>query len=174
MLRAVAATVTSYMTTMLKGPPPPLNTSQKWEGETRPALVVAKDLQKLILKLKGEFITEDGTGVDYHAMSSSPLFSEYCDSTRELQCVNILDMAHKQDEVKCFFINIYNALTIHGLTQASITPTSPLMYMGGRFWTSTKYQIGDFEFSLDDIEHGVLRGNKEHQSTKVRCFKEVS
>eukprot|EP00958_Prasinococcus_capsulatus_P004443 scaffold412_cov388-Prasinococcus_capsulatus_cf.AAC.17 len=172
MIKALSGTVAAYWSAMMRGPPPPLNTSSKWEGEARPALVVAKDLQKLILKLKGEFITEDGTGVDYGAMRSSDLFKQYCDATRELQCVDILEMVQAEDEVKCFFINIYNALTIHGLTQGSNLPTSPLMFMGGRFWTSTKYQVGEFVLSLDDIEHGILRGNSVHPSTKVKCFSE--
>ena len=30
--------------------------------------------------------------------------------------------------------------------------------VGGKFWVRMAYQIDTYLFSLDDIEHGVLRG----------------
>ncbi len=30
--------------------------------------------------------------------------------------------------------------------------------VGGKFWVRMAYQIDKYLFSLDDIEHGVLRG----------------
>lgn len=33
-----------------------------------------------------------------------------------------------------------------------------------RFWRRTAYNIGGYIFSLDDIEHGILRGNRPHPS----------
>ena len=53
--------------------------------------------------------------------------------------------------------DIYNALTVHGLATADPLPSSVLEL--DRFWSLTAYNIGGHVFSLDDIEHGVLRGN---------------
>ena len=51
---------------------------------------------------------------------------------------------------------MYNALTIHGLAVAERLPGSVLEV--GQFWSRTAYLIGGLVYSLDDIEHGVLRG----------------
>ena len=56
----------------------------------------------------------------------------------------------------CCYIDIYNALTIHGLAVSEQLPRSVLDV--SKFWQSTSYNIGGLVFSLDDIEHGVLRG----------------
>ena len=52
--------------------------------------------------------------------------------------------------------DVYNALTIHGLATTGQLPKSVLDV--SNFWKSTSYSIGGMVFSLDDIEHGVLRG----------------
>ena len=52
--------------------------------------------------------------------------------------------------------DVYNALTIHGLATADQLPNSVLDVSD--FWKLTCYSIGGSVFSLDDIEHGVLRG----------------
>lgn len=57
-----------------------------------------------------------------------------------------------EDERKAFFLNIYNALVIHGYTQHGL----PKDKVG--FYRRTSYRIGGQVYSLDDIEHGVLRG----------------
>lgn len=52
--------------------------------------------------------------------------------------------------------DIYNALTIHGLVERSVLPESVLKVQ--QFWKTTGYNIGGLVYSLDAIEHGVLRG----------------
>ncbi len=52
--------------------------------------------------------------------------------------------------------DIYNCLTIHGLASAEKLPSSVLELH--EFWKLTCYSIKGLTFSLDDIEHGVLRG----------------
>lgn len=50
--------------------------------------------------------------VDYKAMSRSLYFERYCDLAVQLQRVELLSMS--REEKLAFFINIYNALVIHG------------------------------------------------------------
>ncbi len=52
--------------------------------------------------------------------------------------------------------DVYNALTIHGLAECATLPESVLKVQ--MFWKVTSYNIGGHVFSLDDIEHGILRG----------------
>ncbi|VDI22554.1 Hypothetical predicted protein [Mytilus galloprovincialis] len=99
------------------------------------AVELSKKLQKCMLRLKGEYMGNEGQGVDYEKLRLSQQFKEYEELTSQLQNVNLTDLS--ENEKKAFFINLYNALTIHA----------------------------GHTFSLDDIEHGILRGNKPHPSS---------
>ena len=74
------------------------------------------------------------------------------------------DLGTRPEDVFCvndFFnqlhhTDVYNALTIHGLAVADQLPSSVLDI--AHFWQVTAYNIGGLVYSLDDIEHGVLRG----------------
>jgi Protein of unknown function, DUF547 len=54
-------------------------------------------------------------------------------------------------------LNLYNALTLHGLHAAGIRQT--VLERAG-FFGSFAYCVSGLNFSLNDIEHGVLRGNR--------------
>lgn len=60
-------------------------------------------------------------------------------------------------EARAFWLNIYNALTLHAMHTAQIKETV-LESVG--FYSKFGYQIQDFVFTLNDIEHGVLRHNQ--------------
>eukprot|EP01090_Pellita_catalonica_P006056 TRINITY_DN16254_c0_g1_i1.p1 TRINITY_DN16254_c0_g1~~TRINITY_DN16254_c0_g1_i1.p1 ORF type:complete len:242 (-),score=48.09 TRINITY_DN16254_c0_g1_i1:14-739(-) len=59
---------------------------------------------------------------------------------------------------KFFFINIYNALVIHATVVLGQPKTA---LQRSRFFTRVSYEIGGNTFSLNDIEHGILRGNRK-------------
>ena len=52
--------------------------------------------------------------------------------------------------------DLYNALTIHGLARQETLPDSVLNIQ--QFWKKTSYNVAGHNYSLDDIEHGILRG----------------
>lgn len=135
-------------------------------GARRSPSELAKQLQKTMLAIKGSFISADGKGVDYASIAGSELFQAYVSLSSELR--NCDPSSLEENERKAFFINVYNALTIHGLSVADQLPTSVLDI--AKFWRSTAYDIGGMVFSLDDIEHGILRGNKPHPSASDPPF----
>lgn len=51
---------------------------------------------------------------------------------------------------------------IHALASLDTLPETPLKVSG--MWSKFAYKIGPCLFTLDDIEHGVLRCNKGHPS----------
>ena len=77
---------------------------------------------------------------------------------------------------KCLFINIYNSLTIHAMVFQSCKgqiPDSPIKvsfkyfsvvaenpWQVSGFWKIHAYNIGGLVYTLDQMEHGVLRANK--------------
>lgn len=130
---------------------------------------VAALLQRMILRLKGKYLAEDGKSVDYQGFRNDDLFREFESSVGQLNNVDLSELNEAQ--LKSFFINVYNILTIHGLCKCDPMPSSVTDV--GNFWKSTAYVINQLEFSLDDIEHGILRGNKRHPSALSPTFSET-
>ena len=120
------------------------------------AVVLAQQLQKSILKLYSSFLSEDGNSVDYRGISQSPLFREYVDMTRKLSSVDL--GALPEVERKAFFLNLYNALCIHGTVIYGPARLGHLKDFFGNYKIS--YEIGGYKFNLDDMEHGIIRNNK--------------
>jgi glutaredoxin len=130
------------------------NCAQRKAGE------VGEDLRKLILQIFASFLSPDGRSVDYKGIRDSQMFETYKAMARELQRVELKDM--KREDKLAFAINIYNALVIHGNIERG-TPTST--YQRYKFFSTVAYDIGGQVFSLNDIENGILRGNKGSMAT---------
>lgn len=127
---------------------------------------LALSLQRTMLRLKGAHMSSDGRGVNYETLRESVLFHEYVALSSQLKQCDPSTLQESQK--KAFFINVYNSLTIHGLASAAQLPSSVLEV--DKFWRKTAYNIGGHTYSLDDIEHGVLRGNKPHPSASSPQF----
>ncbi|XP_070694317.1 uncharacterized protein [Pempheris klunzingeri] len=122
-------------------------------------------LRELILKLFSEHLSADGKCVDYKAMSVNPAFERYCELAIQLQRVELLSL--NREEKLAFFINIYNALVIHGSLRLG-APTN--MWQRYRFFNYVSYLIGGEVFTLQDIENGVLRGNRKGIAQLLKPF----
>ena len=81
-------------------------------------------------------------------------FAKFANNTCELQTCQVSTM--NESSKKSFWINIYNTLLLHLYVQVGF-PTSS--FAKKIFFNNYKYKIGQFSFSLSDIENGILRGN---------------
>lgn len=125
------------------------------------ASAISQLLQKSMLRLTGRFLDEaDGT-VNYTALKESQEYREYRQLASRLGKVDVSVL--QPEERKAFFINVYNALTVDSIAQLEDPPASPLDV--ANFWTAYAYSIGPHSYTLDQIEHGILRGNRLHPST---------
>lgn len=122
-------------------------------------------VRELILKLFSEHLSADGKTVDYKGMSVNPAFERYCELAIQLQRVELLSLS--REEKLAFFINIYNALVIHGYLRLG-APTN--MWQRYRFYNYVSYLIGGEVFTLQDIENGVLRGNRKGVAQLLKPF----
>ncbi|XP_076060551.1 uncharacterized protein LOC143036746 isoform X2 [Oratosquilla oratoria] len=118
------------------------------------ALPLAAHLRDLLLQLFTH-VSSNGKVVDYVSIKDSTEFAEYVTLTRELQRVPLETL--DEDQRKAFFINIYNALVIHAFVSGK-KPTNMLSQMW--FYDQVSYIIGSHQYSLNDIENGVLRANR--------------
>lgn len=74
---------------------------------------------------------------------------------KQLSMEDLQSIIKTDDEKKAFWINLYNAYTQEALKK------NPEQYNNrGKFFGNKKMEIAGHQFSLDDIEHGILRRSK--------------
>lgn len=138
----------------------PLNAANLYVGQARDAKIVAEDVRGRILKLYDEFLSDDGRAVDYDGVRQSDGFKDFVEACEELQRVNL--NALSREERMAFFINLYNALVIHG-TCVFGTPKNTLERLD--FFSKVSYDVAGAVYTCDDIENGILRGNRPGAAT---------
>jgi len=119
---------------------------------------LAEELQRRSLLLYDTFVS--AKGVDFGRMRCSAALADYVALTSALRPPEVLDEVAKLDiQAKtALFVNLYNCLTLHGSVAVPPGPSDP--DARGPFFSGTsgvRYMIGGLPFSLDDIEHGILR-----------------
>jgi hypothetical protein len=98
----------------------------------------------------------DNGSPDFEKLRISEEYRVLADGVRQLQ---LFDMQTLQtlNEARAFWINLYNTLTIHGIVHFQIKLT---VWERPNFFIATEYNIGGYRFSLYDIAHGIIRGNR--------------
>ena len=133
--------------------------ARRKQFQTADLVRLAVNLKKQIMAIFGKFLREDGNGVDYDAAAESDDLVQFKAIASELQLVDSLNLERdlpNQDERKALFLNLYNALVIHGNIVLG-HPNTP--QERGDFFSNTAYQVGVEIWTLDIIEHGFLRCN---------------
>eukprot|EP00756_Hemistasia_phaeocysticola_P062635 Hpha_TRINITY_DN6090_c0_g1::TRINITY_DN6090_c0_g1_i1::g.63462::m.63462 len=116
-------------------------------------ILFVKSLAKQLRSLRQKHTTEGG--VDYLAMVNDPEFRQWADGTVELQRVDIKQM--NEDSRLAFVINLYNVAIIHAFSVVGIPSTDWQRY---NYFDDVKYDVGGLVYSLNDLENGLLRGNR--------------
>ncbi|RLN74361.1 hypothetical protein BBJ28_00008622 [Nothophytophthora sp. Chile5] len=101
-------------------------------------------------------------GSGAHEQFDAPLCQKYrkfLKLTSKLQKVDIGSLP--KHERQPFFINIYNAMVLHGLIEFGV-PQNMGQYKA--FERDVAYTIGGLDFTLGDIKHGILRCNRKPPS----------
>lgn len=129
-----------------------LNTGPRVEANPN----LAQELSLLSKKIQARYATESGL-LDYEAIRASEEYSDY----RKLAAgLSEFDPATLNDPTErlAFWINLYNAMTIHAVIH--FAPEESVRDVPD-FFGRASYQVGSRVLSLDDVEHGVLRANRE-------------
>jgi hypothetical protein len=116
---------------------------------------VAPALMASIGDLKDRFYNLNRGLVDYAAMKGSPEYRNYQALASQLQSFDLLSLS-SIGEKKAFWINLYNTIVIHSIVELGITSSVKEI---SDFFINSSYQIGEFIFSAQEIEHGILRAN---------------
>ena len=114
-------------------------------------------------RLLKKYVDADGR-VDYRAWKASPQ-----DSARLSDYLSSLSCAHPRlkstEQAKlAFWINAYNAVTVYGILQEY--PTTSIrnhtaQLFGYNIWKDLQLFVGGRAYSLDDMEHAILRKMQE-------------
>jgi hypothetical protein len=125
----------------------------------------AERLQGAMLAALGAH-TDHGGRVDYARLEASAQFAAATEAARALGGARLDALAGRGDRL-AFWLNVYNALVLHGIVRLGVR-TSVLRVWN--FFGRVSYRVGGLTFSLDDIEHGLLRGNRRRALPPLRPF----
>lgn len=141
------------------GAQPVLNPTGQ-EGDAPPADLAAT-IKQTLADLKVTAMDQDGAKVDYAALRSSPAYSAYQET-----CLVKLRYFQPQtlptiEARRAFWINLYNALVIDAVISFDIHDSVTEGRLGiFSFFRRAAYMVDGQRLSLEDIEHGILRGNR--------------
>lgn len=116
--------------------------------------------------LKSRFIDPEKGLIRYHEIRNSGEFKTYQDLARKLQSFDLPSLKDRKERL-AFWINIYNVAVIHGVIELGLTQSVKEIF---KFFDRVTYLIGGHRFSLNDMEHGILRGNRRPPYRWMRPF----
>lgn len=115
-------------------------------------------LKRHTVRIKVEAIDAVTGQVNYTYLKTSGAYQDYRQLTALLPAFDLATLASREQKL-AFWLNLYNALVIDGIIHYGIRKT--VNEVPG-FFRRVAYNVGGYRFSLDDIEHGILRANAGH------------
>jgi len=117
-----------------------------------------EELQRRALAALAAAATPSGR-IDYARLRASPEWARVVEAARDLQHVPLAELVGRSARL-AFWINVYNALALHAIVDLRVRRS---VHEVPFFFARVSYRIDGFLLSLDDIEHGVLRGNRRRR-----------
>jgi GH15 family glucan-1,4-alpha-glucosidase len=133
--------------------------------EVRPE-EMARRLKGQMNILRGAFFDTRTGRVAYEKMRRSEAYREYLELSYALNRMDLGSLKSREERL-AFWINLYNVLVIHGVIELGVRDS--IKEVRG-FLKRVQYGIGGMLFSPEDIEHGILRGNRRPPLSPLRRF----
>lgn len=102
--------------------------------------------------------------VDYASLRHAPEYAQFCAAADALHRV---EPSPAEPAARAWWINLYNGLIIHAVIAFDIRRS---VWEDRGFFRRAAYIVAGHRMSADDIEHGVLRGNRPHPLLRLRQF----
>lgn len=144
-----------------------LNPHQRISRYSSKNIDISTLLPEHIATIYEKFYRPETQLFDYSGFAQSEEFQTYQLMLSGLHHLNITHLRTSQEKTS-FWLNIYNMLCIHIVIKLGVTRS--IEEQNG-FFSQYGYFIGGREFSLDDMEHGILRANNKGYSKFQRPFK---
>lgn len=121
---------------------------------------LAVRLKTALTNLQATAMDADGTHVDYDTLRHNPAYAAYRQTY--LAALRRFDPGSLSlPAARAFWINLYNALVIDAVLAFDIQTSvveGPIGLL--TFFRRAAYNVGGRRVSLEDMEHGILRGNR--------------
>ena len=133
--------------------------------EQIPPQKMAAKLKSTMNTMRGAFFESDGR-VAYERMAQSEIYQVFLKLSHNLKTMDLAGLGRREEKI-AFWINLYNVIVIHGVIALGIRDSVKEVW---NFFRRVRYQIGRHFFTPEDIEHGILRGNRRPPSALFRRF----
>lgn len=131
-----------------------LNISFWDKSDVEPAAVPAR-FAAIIESIHSRYYDQKSQRFNYKGFAVSQDYNDYCATARLLNQFRPSTLTTRQEKI-AFWLNVYNGLVLHGVTALKLKEG---LGNASGFFSDCCYQVGCRVVSLDDIEHGILRGN---------------
>ncbi len=101
------------------------------------------------------YVKQNGSAVNYEGLAYSKEYTTFLSVARELPEADFSGLG--ESDLKGFYINLYNVMIIHSIIEIG-APRN--MWARLKMNGTSAYQVGPHVLSLNDIENGILRGNR--------------
>ncbi|MFN2365935.1 MAG: glycoside hydrolase family 15 protein, partial [Desulfurivibrionaceae bacterium] len=125
---------------------------------------IGTELKTTMNLLRGAFFEQER--VAYEQMKHAELYQRFLRLTYNLKNFDPAALPNRAART-AFWINLYNVIVIHGVIELNIRDSVKEVRS---FFTRIAYAIGGHEFTANDIEHGILRGNRKPPNSLFRVF----
>lgn len=124
-----------------------------------PAIVAGELAERMYNDLRAlydKFLSPDGWHVDYDGLRHSEEMSKMVQTMEAFQTLDLSELPIPVRTALC--LNLYNLLCIHVVLHTM--PPGSTSNDVENFFTHNSYVIGGVKYCLDDIEHGLVRGDR--------------
>ena len=141
-----------------------LNTFRIWTDEVDEPLNVIHRLGKLWSKLEARHLNSDGK-VDHSHIRDDHYYWKFEEEVCELQGVHMTKL--DENARKASVINVYNLMIRYASVKVGVPASASTRSV---FFDEVYVNIEGADFSLNDLEHGILRANARHPFQVLRSF----
>ncbi len=124
----------------------------------RPGMNLAAELYRAIHLLQADAYDESRRKFDYARVRASVGYRDLIECATALNSFDPATLSSRHEQL-AFWINLYNALVIDAVIRFDVRE-SVTKDLG--FFRRAAYRVCDRRYSADDIENGILRGNRHH------------
>jgi hypothetical protein len=130
-------------------------------AKTRGDKDIASQLAASMLGFKSAAFNATGTQINYAKLRASDSYQHYKYQLAPQLATIDLTALRAPNQRLAFWINLYNSLTIDAVISLGVSKSVTEGWLGIlRFFRLAAYNIAGQRYSLEDIEHGILRANR--------------
>lgn len=121
---------------------------------------LSAELKNITNMLRGAYFDTERGRVAYERMAASELYATYKDMARNLSSFDPASLTTDAERM-AFWVNLYNVIVIHGVIELGVHDS---VHEVAGFFRRVAYDIDGVFYTPDDMEHGILRGNRQSPS----------